>query len=127
MSLVTSFWLFLRAVPLPRAVIAADNLALRQQLVVLRRSAKRPPLGQRDRVFWVWLSRLRADWQSSRVIVKPATVIRSHREGLRLYWRWKSRKTTGRPPIGAEIRDPIRRMSRDKPTRGAPRIHSCCS
>ena len=76
MSLVSSIWLFLRAVLLPRAVIAAENLALRQQLGVLRRSAKRPRLRQRDRVFWVWLSRLWADWQSSLVIVKPTTVIR---------------------------------------------------
>jgi len=92
MSLVSSIWLLLRAVLLPRAAIAAENLALRQQLGVLRRSAKRPRLRQRDRVFWVWLSRLWADWQSSLVIVKPETVIRWHRKGFRLYWGWKSRK-----------------------------------
>ena len=124
MSLVSSIWLFLRAVLLPRAVIAAENLALRQQLGVLRRSAKRPRLRQRDRVFWVWLSRLWAHWQFSLVIVKPTTVIRWHRQGFSLYRRWKSRKKTGRPAIGAEIRDLSRRMSRDNPTWGAPRIQS---
>ena len=49
MSLVSSIWLLLRAVLLPRAVIAAENLALRQQLGVLRRSSKRPRLRQGDR------------------------------------------------------------------------------
>jgi hypothetical protein len=82
MSLVSSVRLSLRAVVLPRAVIAAENLALRQQLGVLRRSAKRPRLRQRDRVFWVWLSRLWADWQSSLVIVKPTTVSQRAARGL---------------------------------------------
>lgn len=81
MSLVSSIWLFLRAVFLPRALIAAENLGLRQQLGALRRSAKRPRLRQVDRVFWVWLSRLWADWQSSLVIVKPEAVA-SHRHRL---------------------------------------------
>ncbi len=124
MNLVSGIWLFVRAVLLPRAVIAAENLALRQQLGVLCRSAKRPRLRQGDRVFWVWLSRLWADWQSSLAIVKPETVIRWHHQGFRLYWRWKSRKKTGRPPISAEVRDLIRRMSRENPTWGVPRIQS---
>jgi len=125
MSLVSSIWLLLRAVLLPRAAIAAENLALRQQLGVLRRSAKRPRLRQRDRVFWVWLSRLWADWQSSLVIVKPETVIRWHRKGFRLYWGWKSRKQKpSRPKVDAEIRQLIRRMARENPTWGAPRIQS---
>ena len=124
MNLVNGIRLFIRAVLLPRAVIAAENLALRQQLGVLRRSAKRPRLRRRDRVFWVWLSRLWGGWQSSLVIVKPATVIRWHRQGFRLYWGWRSRKRPGRPKIDAEIRGLIRRLSRDNPTWGVPRIQS---
>jgi transposase InsO family protein len=58
------------------------------------------------------------------MIVKPETVIRWHRDGFRLYWRWKSRKKPGRPKIDAEIRSLIRRMSRENATWGAPRIHS---
>ena len=77
MSLVSNLWVFLRAMFLPRAMIVAENLALRQQLGVLRRSAKRPRLRQGDRVFWIWLSRLWADWQSSLAIAKPATVKRA--------------------------------------------------
>jgi transposase InsO family protein len=59
------------------------------------------------------------------MIVKPETVIRWHREGFRLYWRWKSRTNQrGRPWITAEIRQLIQRMARENPTWGAPRIQS---
>ena len=125
MGIVSSIAFFVRALFSSRAAIAAENQALRQQLGVLQRSVKRPPLRKRDRVFWVWLSQLWADWRSCLVIVKPDTVIRWHREGFRLYWRWKSRKRRlGRPRIDAEIRRLIRRMSRENPLWGAPRIHS---
>jgi len=114
----------LRAALLPRAVLITENLALRQQLAVLKVSMKRPKLRKRDRVFWVWLSRLWSDWCSCLMIVKPETVIRWHREGFKLYWRWKSRKKLGRPKTEAEIRTLIRRMARENPMWGAPRIQS---
>lgn len=90
MSIVGGIVFFLRALLWNRAAIAAGNLALRQQLAVLRVSAKRPRLRRRDRILWVWLSRLWTDWRSCLLIAKPETVIRWHREGSRLYWRWKS-------------------------------------
>ncbi len=124
MGVVRVIVILLRPFLLPRAALAAENLALRQQLAVLQRSVKRPRLRRRDRIFWVWLSRLWFDWRSSLMIVNPETVIRWHREGFRLYWRWKSRSTPGRPKIAAEIRSLIRRMSRENATWGAPRIHS---
>jgi len=124
MGIVTTIVLFLRALLVPRAALVAENLALRQQLAVLQVSAKRPRLRKRDRLFWVWLSRLWANWRSCLMIVKPETVIRWHREGFRLYWRWKSRKKLGRPKTDAEIRKLIRRMARDNPLWGAPRIQS---
>ena len=123
------FWkasvLFLRAMLFPKARLAVENVALRQQLAVCKQSVKRPKLRSRDRVFWVWLSRLWPNWRSALAIVQPDTVIKWHRMGFKLYWRWKSRgRKPGRPPIEREIRDLIRRMSRENPTWGAPRIVS---
>jgi hypothetical protein len=57
------------------------------------------------------------------IVVKPETVIRWHRRGFRAYWRWKSRRSGGRPKIDREIRDLIRRMNKENPLWGAPRIH----
>jgi putative transposase len=108
-----------------RAALALENLALRQQLAVLRRSVKRAKVRDRDRLFWVWLSRFWTGWSSALVIVKPETVIRWHRAGFRLYWRWRSRKrTVGRPKVEAEIRNLVRRICRENSTWGAPRIQS---
>jgi len=56
-------------------------------------------------------------------VVWPETVVRWHRQGFRRYWAWKSRHRWGRPAIGTEVRDLIRRMSRANPLWGAPRIH----
>ena len=110
---------------IPEVHLVVENLALRQQLAVLGQSVTRPKLRPRDRVFWVWLSRLWPHWRYALAIVQPETVIRWHRQGFKLYWRWKSRrKKPGRPPIEREIRDLIRRMSRENPTWGAPRILS---
>ncbi len=104
--------------------LALENLALRQQLSVLRRSVKRPHLKSRDRLFWVLLSTIWTDWAEMLTIVKPETVIRWHRKGFRLYWTWKSRRTgKGRPAVALEIRELIRKMSRANPLWGAPRVH----
>jgi putative transposase len=91
---------------------------------VLNRTVKRPNLRQRDRLFWVCLSRLWKDWRDALIIIKPDTVIKWHREGFRFYWRWKSKAPIGRPPIDKEIRELIRRISRENPLWGAPRIQS---
>ena len=106
-----------------KAALVAENLALRQQLAVLRRSVRRPKLRNRDRVFWAWLSKLWPDWNSALTIVQPETVIKWHRAGFRLYWRRKSR-VIGRPRKSRLIRDLIREMSRHNPTWGAPRIRA---
>ena len=106
-----------------RTKLAAENLALRHQLGILGRSVKRPRLRKRDRIFWVWLSKLWPGWRAALVVVKPATVVAWHRKGFRLYWRWKSRRH-GRPKIDAEVRALIRRMSKENPFWGAPRIQA---
>lgn len=125
MSFVHVVFVFLRTMLVSRSALAAENLALRQQLAVLERTAKRPRLRQRDRVFWVWLWRVWRNWRSVLVIVQPDTVVRRRRQGFRLYWRWKSRRgQVGRPRIERELRDLIRRICRENPTWGAPRIQS---
>ena len=101
-----------------------ENLALRHQLVVLKRSVRRPRLARWDRVFWVWLARVWAGWRPSLVIVPPATVLAWHRQGFRLYWRRQSGRPVGRPKLDAEIRHLIRRMARDNPTWGRRSIQA---
>jgi putative transposase len=122
--LLIGFWTFLRAVFFGSAAVALENVALRHQLLVLQRSVRRPRLARGDRVFWVWLSRRWASWRSSLVIVQPATGLAWHRQGFRLYWRWKSRPPVGRPTLDAELRDLIRRMARENPTWGRRRIRA---
>ncbi len=106
-----------------RASLALENLALRQQLAVLRRSVKRLRIRPRDRIFWVLLRRYCTDWRTHLILVKPETVVGWHRLGFRLFWRWKSRRG-GRPKIPREVIDLIHRMARENPTWGAPRIQS---
>jgi putative transposase len=108
-----------------RASLQLENVALRHQIGVLQRSAKRrPQLSTADRLLWVWLSRLWKEWRSALVIVKPETVIAWHRKAFRMFWTWKVRRgRTGRPAVTREVRDLIRRMSKENPSWGAPRIH----
>ena len=125
MGMFQAMLVLLPAMLIPQIHLAVENRALRQQLAVCKQSVKRPKLHPRDRAFWVWLSRLWPNWRSVLAIVQPETVIRWHRQGCKLYWRWKSRAgQVGRPRIDPEIRELIRRMSRENPTWGAPRILS---
>ena len=82
MGILRAVFFFLRGLLLSRSALAAENLALRQQVAVYKHSAKRPKLRLRDRVFWVWLSRLWPNWRSALAIVQAETVIRWHRMGL---------------------------------------------
>src|SRR6202049_505201 len=107
-----------------RASLEAENLTLRQRVIVLsRKSRSRVRLRNIDRLIFVWLYRCFPAILNAITVVKPETVIRWHRCGFRAYWRWKSRRRGGRPKIDCEIRDLIRRMSRENPLWGAPRIH----
>jgi hypothetical protein len=124
MNAMPLIWFVLRGMLISRWALAAENLALGQQLAVLRRSGRRPRLRAWDRAFWAWLSRWWARWKDALVIVSPATVVGWHRQGFRLWWRWKSRGRDGRPRIGAEVRRLKRRMARDNHLWGAPRIQA---
>jgi len=81
----------LRSVLRVRAVLALENLALRQQLAALHRSTPRPRPRLTDRAFWLLLSRIGSRWADALVVVKPDTVVRWHWAGFRPFWRWKSR------------------------------------
>ena len=107
-----------------RKNLLIENLALRQQLAIMKQHVKRPKIRIRDRIFWVFLSRIWKDWKSVLIVVKPETVIRWHRKGFKLFWTFKSRKRrAGRPLIAPEIRKLIQDMARANPLWGAPRIH----
>ena len=107
-----------------QAAREAEMAFLRQQLLVLKRSAPaRLRLRIADRLIFVWLYRLFPSLLGAAVIFQPQTLVRWHRSGFRLYWRWKSGRRAGRPAIPAEIRNLVRAVSRDNPLWGAPRIH----
>jgi len=125
MGILKLLFVVVRSLLLSRAGLAAENLALRQHLAVLRRKVKRPKLTRSDRLFWAWLSRLWTGWRSTLAIVELETVLRWHQEGFRLFWRWKSRRRgAGRPRLEREIRDLIRRLALENVSWGAPRVQS---
>jgi len=107
-----------------RASLEAENLALRQQIIVLRCTApKRLCFNNFDRLIIVGLYKLFPDIRDALAVVRPETVIRWHRAGFRAYWHWRSRPRRGRPTVPLEIRQLIRDMSLANPLWGAPRIH----
>jgi transposase InsO family protein len=106
------------------AYLTAENLALRQQLIVLKRNQHRPSLKERDRLFWKVLSLVWPCWRDSLVIVQPETVIGWQRRAFRFYWRRKSRGANrGRPELSAELKSLVLKLSTANPLWGAPRIH----
>lgn len=123
-TLFGAIFYVVRTLFLPRASLQLQIVALRHQLIVLRRSQRgRVQLNRADRVFWVWLSKIWSGWRSALVIVKPETVVAWHRKGFRLFWKWKSKRGPGRPEVSAEVRALIRKMCLANPIWGAPRIH----
>src|SRR5258705_4069425 len=108
-----------------RRSLLLENLALRQQLVALKRRHPRPSLGLFDKLFWVIARWVWSAWEHSLILVTPETVVRWHRTGFRIYWRLISRvrRPVGRRPTPQEVRELIFRMVVENPTWGAPRIH----
>jgi transposase InsO family protein len=107
-----------------KSQLEAENVALRHQVMVLRRQVGgRVHLTNLDRLFLVQLYHWFPSIRRVLAIVRPETVVRWHRAGFRRYWHWKSRSGGGRPQISAELRALIRKMSAENPLWGAPRIH----
>ena len=115
---------YLRDLLRPRRDLLLENLALRQQINVLRRGNPKPAFRLLDRLFWIVLMRTWEGWRRPLALVQPETVIAWHRKGWRLWWRFKSKpKEPGRPRVPWEVIELIKRISRENPTWGAPRIH----
>ena len=108
-----------------RRCLLLENLALRQQLAVLKRKRRRQRFKLFDKVFWVLMRKLWSGWEQSLILVSPETVVRWHRAGFALYWRAisRARQVVGRKRISKEVRDLIFRMVAENATWGAPRIH----
>jgi transposase InsO family protein len=121
------FFIFARLLQLrfrSRASVDAENVVLRHQLGVLRRKKPvRLRLTDWDRLAFILLYRLFPSVLETIVVVKPETVVRWHRAGIKMFWRWKSHNIGGRPKIDLETRHLIRKISRENPLWGAPRIH----
>jgi putative transposase len=108
---------------LPRARLAAENLFLRKQLALyLERGVKPRRANDSTRLTLVGLSRL-IDWPQLLIVVKPETLLRWHRKGFRLFWRWKS-KSHGRPRVPANVQQLISEMASANRTWGEERIAS---
>lgn len=104
----------------PRRSLEAENLVLRRQLALFKERGVKPRrIDAATRASLALLSRL-CDWRSCLMVVRPETVVRWHRAGWRLLWRYKSRP--GRPPIPLELRRLIRRMAVENPLWGEERI-----
>lgn len=106
------------------AYLTAENLALRQQLIVLKRNQNRPNLKVRDRLLWKVLSQTWSGWRSALLIVQPDTVVRWHKSAFKLYWKFKSRGSKrGRPPLDPELKALVFKLANANPLWGAPKIH----
>ena len=107
-----------------RQQLLLENLALRQQIHVLRRSVRKPRLRATDRFFWTVLRRFWSGWSNVLLLVSPQTVVGWHRRGYRLFWRWRSRSPGGRPRVDHNLTELIRRMWNCNPTWGSRRIQA---
>ncbi len=105
-----------------KSELVAENVLLRQQLIILKRQVKRPACTKTDRVLLVLLARLVRNWQQALVIVQPDTLLRWHRELFRLYWKRKSKATSRTPKVAAETITLIREMATNNRLWGAERI-----
>jgi hypothetical protein len=105
----------------PGRSLIAENLFLRRQLALYKERGVKPRrIDSATRVSLAVLAKL-FNWREALMVVRPETLVRWHRAGWRLLWRYRS-QTTGRPPIPAELRALIRRMATENPLWGEQRI-----
>jgi transposase InsO family protein len=102
--------------------LVAENAFLRKPLTNLRRQVKRPACTSTDRMLLVLLASMLHTWKQALFIVQPGTLLRWHRQGFKLFWRYKSRAASHTPKISQETVDLIQEMARDNRLWGAERI-----
>jgi putative transposase len=105
-----------------KAELVAENALLRQQLLLLRRQIKRPTCTKKDRLLLVFLARAVRTWRQALLIVQPETLLTWHRQGLRLFWKQKSKPKSTQRKVSAEIVALIKSMARNNRLWGAERI-----
>jgi hypothetical protein len=93
-----------------KSELVAENALLRQQLIMLRRQVKRPACTRADRILLVLLARMVRTWKQALFIVQPETLLRWHRQGFKLFWKYKSRAPSAKPKISAETISLIKEM-----------------
>jgi putative transposase len=112
-----------------KSELVAENALLRQQLLILRRQVKRPACTRKDRMLLVLLARMVRTWKQALFIVQPETLLRWHRQGFKLFWKYKSRATSLTPRISQQTVALIQEMARDNrlwgtPQTGHPRLQT---
>ena len=119
--------IFLWAIFCPKAVLAAKLLAVESQLAVCKhqigqRKRRRPRFTASFRLLWVVLSKSLDKWEDLVHLMQPDTVKKWHTTTFRYFWRWKSRRKGGRPPISKEMQGLIYKLSKENPLWSPERI-----
>ena len=123
-AILRAFGIFVADLLKSRCRLEAENLFLRHQLnIALRRVPPRLRLRSSDRALLIWITKLWSGLLSAAQVVQPETILRWHRAGFKVFWRWKARNRAGRPKIDRGLRDLIQRMSNENRLWGASRIH----
>ena len=105
-----------------RRRLVMENTLLRYQIQIMKRKKRRLNFKAWDKAVLVWFSKQISDWKKILTIVEPETIIRWHRKGFRLYWKWKYSGKIGRNPIHPDAIKLIQEISRKNPRWGLPRI-----
>ncbi len=108
--------------PRPKSQLLLENALLRQQLTILQRQVNKPRFTRGDRLFLLLLASRLSFWREALLILQPDTLLHSHRQGFKLFWRLKTRMRRGRPPLSTDLVTLIQQMASENPTWGTERI-----
>ena len=111
-----------------RQELASEIVALRSQLALYelnqqKKNISKPRCTPAFRITWIFLMKLFAGWKDALCIVKPETVIRWHKQGFKIFWRFKSHRKNGRPPVTAAMCKLIRKINAENPLWSPERIY----